>query len=197
LAFGTELSGIPAQIPYLTAAPEKAAHWKGRLAPDRGLRVGLIWAGEPRRNEPKIHTIDKMRSLHFDQFRPLLAVPGVHFYSLQVGGETAAQLDADAPVADYTAEFSDFHDTAAFMENLDLVISADTSSAHLAGALGVRVWLLNRYNTCWRWLLGRDDSPWYPTMRLFRQHTPGDWESVVAEVARALAQEARARGKAD
>ncbi len=116
--------------------------------------------------------------------RPLLEKPGFSFVSLQKGAP-AAQI-GDLALFDAMDEVEDFADTAALCANLDLVISVDTSVAHLAGALGTPVWILSRHDGCWRWLLDRDDSPWYPTARLFRQTTPGDWDEVVARVAEAL-----------
>jgi ADP-heptose:LPS heptosyltransferase len=114
---------------------------------------------------------------------------GVTFYSLQKGQPAEAELPAliqagwnGPPIIDLTAELQDFSDTAALIEHLDLVISVDTSTAHLAGAMGKPVWVLNRFDTCWRWMLERDDSPWYPTLKLYRQTTPGDWDSVVERV---------------
>ena len=119
---------------------------------------------------------DRRRSIDFSLFAPLLAAPGISFVSLQVGASPAAPMFDAAPWLD------DFSDTAALIEVLDLVISVDTAVAHLAGALGRPAWLLNRADTDWRWLLDRQDSPWYPTMRQFRQPSPGDWASVVAAV---------------
>lgn len=189
-AFGTRLDTIPSGIPYLCAKPERLVHWREKFGTEKGLRVGLVWAGDPRKHAPNSSLIDGMRSMHFDQLRPLLNLPGVIFYSVQVGADAAAQL-TDAPqVIDFTGELSDFQETAALAANLDLAICVDTSSAHLIGAIGKPVWLLNRFNTCWRWMLERNDSPWYPSMRIFRQPRLGDWESVVAEVKLALEIEA-------
>jgi hypothetical protein len=151
------------------------------------LRVGLVWAGKP-----DLQEVDRKRSLRFEQVAPILGLEGVSFVSLQKGEAAEKQL-AESPFAssvrDWTAEFGDFADTAALIENLDLVIGVDTSVIHLAGALGKPVWLLNRFNTCWRWLLDRDDSPWYPTLRQFRQTQPGDWAGVFARVRVALAED--------
>ena len=180
LAFDTGLATIPAAIPYLQAAPARIEHWSRKFGSDVNLRVGLVWAGDSTLQG------DNMRSLHFDHLRSLLEVPGVTFYSMQVGKAAAAQLAVAPQVVDFTEELFDFQETAALAANLDLVISVDTSSAHLVGAIGKPVWLLNRFNTCWRWLLERSDSPWYPTMRIFRQSRLGDWDSVVAEVKLAL-----------
>jgi hypothetical protein len=189
-AFGTELDTVPASIPYLHADPADAAVWRERLAPYGGLRVGLVWAGKP-----DLQEVDRKRSLHFDQLAPILDLDGVTLVSLQKG-PAAAQIAPSrhgAAVLDWTADLSDFADTAGLVANLDLVIGVDTSTTHLAGALGKPVWLLNRFNTCWRWLLDRDDSPWYPTLRQFRQKQPGDWAGVLAEVRAALKQETAGR----
>ena len=182
--FGTTLETIPGPAPYLHAHPGVAARWRDRLASLPGLRVGLVWAGNPQ------HVYDHLRSVPLGQLARVLSVPGVSFVSLQKGA-TAAQmraLPAGVRLHDWTAELADLADTAALTESLDLVIGVDTSVVHLAGALGKPVWLLNRFDTDWRWLLGRDDSPWYPTLRQFRQRQPGDWKGVVTRVAEALAE---------
>jgi Flp pilus assembly protein TadD len=185
--FGTTLDTIPAEIPYLTAEPVLAADWRQRLAGLDGLRVGLVWAGA-RRPDPNLAAIDRRRSITLDMMAPLGDASGVSFISLQKG-EPAAQA-ANPPrgmsLHDFTADLHDFADTAALIDGLDLVISVDTSVLHLAGALGKPVWLLNRFDTCWRWLLGRDDSPWYPQLRQFRQTRPSDWSSVILQVRDAL-----------
>jgi hypothetical protein len=171
---GTRVDTIPADVPYLSADPAETAHWRARLAGLPGLRVGLVWAGSP------AYRSDARRSIAPERLRVLADVPGVSFVSLQLGGRPAF------PMQDWTGEIRDFCDTAALIAGLDLVISVDTAVAHLAGALGRPVWLLNRFDPCWRWLLGRDDSPWYPTMRQFRQTAPGDWAGVLAAVRDAL-----------
>ena len=186
-AFRTTLATIPGD-PYLVADPGEAASWRGRLAGLPGLKIGLVWAGEPRTGAPELAAIDARRSMALATLAPLAEVSAVSFVSLQKG-KPAAQA-ADPPtgmtLTDFTADLHDFADTAALIENLDLVISVDTSVAHLAGAMGKPVWLLNRFDTCWRWLLDRDDSPWYPSLRQFRQPTPGDWPSVIEGVRDAL-----------
>jgi tetratricopeptide (TPR) repeat protein len=173
---GTTIDTIPAEVPYLTASPEKLRHWKERLRAPEGVRIGLVWAG---RKEP-----DPNRSALLEQFAPLARVSGITWYSLQLGEETS-QL-ATAPrgldIADLGPLLADFEETAAAMQQLDLVISIDTASAHLAGALGRPVWVLLPFAPDWRWMLDRDDSPWYPTMRLFRQQLRGDWSHPVAQV---------------
>jgi Flp pilus assembly protein TadD len=185
---GATLATIPAAMPYLSAAPEAAAAWRERLAGLPGLKVGLVWAGESRTGVGRPSAIDARRSMALSALAQLAELARVSFVSLQKG-KPAAQA-ADPPpgmsLTDFTADLSDFADTAALIDNLDLVISVDTSVAHLAGGMGKPVWLLNRYDTCWRWLLERDDSPWYPTLRQFRQPSPGDWQTVVAAVRDAL-----------
>ena len=186
-AFGTTLGAIPAATPYLAADPVLAAGWRARLAGLEGLKVGLVWAGG-RRDTPELAAVDARRSICLATLAPLGDLSGVDFVSLQKGGPAAqtAQPPQGMVVHDFTADLGDFADTAALIDGLDLVISVDTSVAHLAGALGKPVWLLNRFDTCWRWLLGRDDSPWYPTLRQFRQAAPGDWDPVIGAVRDAL-----------
>jgi len=185
---GTRLDTIPADIPYLAADPAAIEAWRERLSALAGLKIGLVWAGNPRPNDPGVRLVDSRRSMALKRLSPLLGLPGISFVSLQMG-EAAAQI-ADLPPElrpfDAMGDVQDFADTAALCANLDLVISVDTSVVHLAGALGRPVWILSRHNGCWRWLLDRDDSPWYPTARLFRQRVPGDWEEVVARVVEAL-----------
>ena len=189
--FNTDAATIPRNVPYLSAAPERIAHWRARLGPPALPRVGLVWSGDPRKHQILANHADAMRSMRFAALGPLLDVPGVEFHSLQVGEAAVAQIADDPRIADHAGELFDFQETAALVEQLDLVISVDTSMVHLAGALGKPVWMFNRYNTCWRWMLDRTDSPWYPAMRIFRQQTFGDWQPVVAEVAHALAEFAR------
>ena len=185
---GVTLQTIPAATPYLAADPAAAAAWAARLAALPGRKIGLVWAGAARRHSPTASAIDARRSLRLAQLAPLAAATGVQFVSLQVG-EPAAEAMRPPPglrLVDWTAELRDFADTAALVAALDLVISVDTSVAHLAGALGRPVWILSRFDGCWRWLQDRDDSPWYPTARLFRQPAPGAWEPVIASVAEVL-----------
>ena len=188
LAFGTALETIPAAVPYLRADPAQAALWRDRLSAVTGTRIGLVWAGAARMGEAEALAIDQRRSMPLAALAPLAGVAGCSFVSLQLGPASgrAASPPAGMRLHDLTADLNDFADTAALIENLDLVISVDTAVAHLAGAMGKPVWLLNRFDTCWRWLLDRDDSPWYPTLRQFRQTRPGDWDSVVHRVTEAL-----------
>ncbi len=191
LACGTDsLAKIPAHIPYLFAPSQAIASKALPSAISGVLRVGLVWAGGPRPHQPELQSIDAARSLRLEQFVPMLALgqtSRVQFFSLQLG-EPASQLHArqGLPLIDLTPDGTDWADTAALVANLDLVISCDTAIAHLAAAMGKPTWILARFNGCWRWLAGRDDSPWYPSVRLFRQSVRGDWASVVDEVATAL-----------
>jgi tetratricopeptide (TPR) repeat protein len=184
---------LSAAIPYLSALPGAAASWRRRRATVPGLWVGLVWAGAPRPSQPLANQIDRRRSLALAQLAPLAGLLGVVLVSLQKG-EAARQL-ADPPpglsIIDWTDELHDLADTAALIQALDLVVSVDTSVAHLAGALGKPVWLLNRFDSCWRWLTEREDSPWYPSLRQLRQKRPGDWAEVIARLRAALEDQAR------
>lgn len=182
------LENVPADVPYLAPPANLAAAWKERLAGDAGFRVGIAWSGNPQ------HIDDANRSCPLDRFAPLLAVPGATFYSLQKGG-AAALLAAglDGKVRDHSDEWTDFADTAAFMQSLDLVIAVDTAAVHLAGAMGLPAWALLPFAPDWRWLLDRKDSPWYPTLRLVRPPQPRDWPSVIGQAASMLSEEIRSR----
>jgi len=175
--FGTTLQSIPATVPYLHANPDEIASWRARVNTLDGRAVGLCWAGGAR------YQHDLRRSLPAEVLMPLADVPRVRWVSLQ----KAASQEPNLPLVDWTAELDDFADTAALITMLDLVITVDTAVAHLAGALGRPVWLLNRFGGDWRWLLDRDDSPWYPTLRQFRQPALHDWASVIARVRCELA----------
>lgn len=186
LAVGTRLDTIPAEVPYLAVDPGQAEAWRRRLGNGGNLKVGLAWAGAPRLDDPNSRFIDRRRSVALAALAPLTVVPGVRFVSLQKGDASAQAADAPFPLTDHTQDLTDFDDTAALIAALDLVIAVDTAVAHLAGALGKPVWILSRFDGCWRWLVDRDDSPWYPTARLFRQRQPGDWVPVVEAVVSAL-----------
>jgi tetratricopeptide (TPR) repeat protein len=185
LALASTLPGIPAGAPYLRADEAQVADWRARLGVrvGQGLRVGVAWAGNPRAHSPNLATFDRRRSIPPEHLTPLFDLRNAAFYSLQ---KTAPFAPAGFPLHDFMDEMADFADTAALIANLDLVISVDTAVAHLAAALGKPVWLLNRFDTCWRWLLGRRDSAWYPTMRIYRQSHPGAWDAVLTEVVRDL-----------
>jgi tetratricopeptide (TPR) repeat protein len=179
--FATTLDTVPARIPYLRAPPRCAEGWQREFADIGGMRVGIAWAGNPD------HENDHNRSIPFGHLLPLFAGCQARFYSLQVGERSAdLRAAADLGVADLSERLTDFGETAGAIEALDLVITVDTAVAHLAGALGKPVWLLLPSVPDWRWLLVREDSPWYPDMRLFRQVRRGDWAEVVARVAHEL-----------
>lgn len=181
LAFNTTLETIPAYAAYLHADAAQTAMWRERLAAmvPTGLRVGVVWAGNPRPHSPDAAAVDKRRSIRVERMAPIFNVPGVHFFSLQ---KTGAAAPPAFNLIDVMDQMDDFADTAALIMNLDLVISVDTAVAHLAAALGKPVWILDRFDPCWRWLTGRQDSPWYPSVRLYRQPRPGDWDAVVGAV---------------
>ncbi|EJL92765.1 TPR repeat-containing protein [Herbaspirillum sp. CF444] len=187
---------------YLQQDPAKSASWKVRLGEKRKPRVGLVWSGSnPRVNSPATKRLDAARSIPFSALSPLLQNDQIEFFAVQpqnstltslsfnLGGQSSGLNIGGPRLVDYTRDLRDFSDTAALIDNLDLVISVDTAVAHLAGSLGKPVWLLNRYNTDWRWLLGRNDSPWYPSMRIFRQDQPGDWNKVIEDVRTELQQQ--------
>jgi tetratricopeptide (TPR) repeat protein len=177
--FRTDLDTIPSAVPYLRVEMQRLCAWSRLMAelPDRGKKIGLVWQGN--RNHPNDHN----RSLPPEALQPLLALEGFHFLGLQKGWDRQRQ---PAGLFDLSPLLSDFSETAAAIQCLDLVISVDTAVAHLAGALGKPVWILLPFAPDWRWLLNRDDSPWYPTMRLFRQPLAGDWTSVISQVTQAL-----------
>jgi tetratricopeptide (TPR) repeat protein len=181
---GTELTTIPADVPYLFADEAKAEQWRQRLHAVAGSRpkVGLVWAGSPTFGN------DRYRSMPLAALAPLCDLTGVAWFNLQKGAAQTqlAHLPETLRPHDLTADLNDFADTAALIDGLDLVISVDTSVAHLAGALGKPVWVLLPANSDWRWLENRSDSPWYPSARLFRQTTLGDWAPVIAQVRDAL-----------
>jgi tetratricopeptide (TPR) repeat protein len=185
---GTTMDTIPAQVPYLTADAALRAAWRERLAALPGRKIGFAWAGNPK------HKKDALRSVGAEQFAPLLEVPGASWVSLQVGAK-AKQLTSlpAARVFDAAPQLQDFADTAALIAELDLVISVDTAIVHLAGALAKPVWVLTPFCPDWRWLLARSDSPWYPTLRLFRQSAPEDWPPVFAALVEALRAEVAQR----
>ena len=181
LILGTRGDNIPADVPYLVGDPVLVEHWRRQLAPLRGFKVGIAWQGNTR------HPWDRHRSAALAHFEPLARVSGVQLISLQKGAASPAGGFEVVSFGNLLDEKSGpFMDTAAMMVNLDLVVAVDTSIGHLAGALGVPTWLALNYSADWRWLLDRSDTPWYPTMRLFRQQQPGDWPGVFREMANAL-----------
>ena len=177
MLFGTRPDSIPSPGGYLTAPAARSAAWAKLLPP--GRKIGLVWGGNP--DQPE----DKRRSMSFQTLLPLLDVPGVTFVSLQVG-KRRSELAGHKSVIDVADWLTDFAETAAVIDNLDLVITVCTSVAHLAGALGAPTWVMLSRAPDWRWMLGREDSPWYASARLFRQERAGDWDPVIAQVAAAL-----------
>ena len=184
LAFDTTLETIPAQIPYFFPDQGRIDQWRARLGSREGkLRVGLAWAGNPK------FAGDKERTCSIDKLSDLVESPDCVFYSLQKGNaaETADRLEITGQkLADYTSELNNFHDTAALIQALDLVITVDTVVAHLAGALAKPVWVMLPFSADWRWMTDGETTPWYPTMRLFRQSSPGEWHEVVQNLKRTL-----------
>jgi hypothetical protein len=179
---------IPAPIPYLKADPSRIAAWRERFAmtlPAGVRRIGLAWTGRP------THPNDKRRSIPLSRLLPLADIGPAAFVSLQKPMPPAdmEHVAKFAHMTDLSQDLTNFGETAAVIENLDLIVTVDTSMGHLSGALGKPVWIMIPKAADWRWLLGRSDSPWYPSARLFRQDKPGAWDPILAEVRTALAEE--------
>ncbi|HKF70327.1 MAG TPA: tetratricopeptide repeat protein [Stellaceae bacterium] len=184
--FGTELETIPGSTPYLKADPQRVARWSERIRAavgDSALKVGIAWAGRPS------HPNDRARTLRWSQLQPVRGIPGVALVALQkeIPAADRAEFPGGLGALDLSAELNDFGDTAAVIENLDLIVTVDSSVAHLAGALAKPTWVLLPWVPDWRWLMDREDTRWYPTLRLFRQPARGDWASTIARIARELA----------
>ncbi|MBU6499131.1 MAG: tetratricopeptide repeat protein [Rhodospirillales bacterium] len=182
---GTRLDSIPAKIPYLFADPPRSALWRERLdalVPAGLRRIGIAWAGRP------THNNDINRTITLDTLAPLAEVPGIALVSLQKGPATAqiAAYKGAAPLIDLDRQIADFDDTMAVIENIDLVVCVDTSVGHFAGAMGRPAWVMVPQAPDWRWLLGREDSPWYPSLRLLRHRAPRRWDLLVPDVAAEL-----------
>jgi hypothetical protein len=182
---GTRVENVPAPIPYLRANPARVSAWAerlGRLVPAGYKRVGVVWAGRP------THNNDRNRSASLAAFAPLAAVPGIALVALQKGPAVAQSGNyfGRAPLVNIGAEIRDYDDTMAILANLDLLVTVDTSVAHLAGAMGRNVWIMLPRAPDWRWLRDREDTPWYPTLRLFRQDATRDWRVVTAAIAARL-----------
>ena len=182
-ALGTTVATIPCEVPYLRADPALTDQWRKELAGIDGFKIGIVWQGS------RGFGLDRWRSVPLAQFAPLAALPGVRLISLQKGFGSEQVAAVDFPVLDLSDRLDEaagpFMDTAAVIRNLDLVVTVDSAVAHLAGALGAPVWVALQFSPYWRWLLQRDDSPWYPTMRLFRQTTLGRWSDVFQRIAHA------------
>ena len=183
--FGTRLHSVPAEVPYLATDEERVTEWRDELTGTAGdkFRIGIVWQGNPK------HRWDRHRSFSLEYFQPLAGMPSVQLYSLQKGvpAEDLAHFSRRHGLIDLSARLEDFTDTAAAMRNLDLVITCDSAPAHLAGALGVPVWIALSSMSDWRWLSQREDSPWYPTLRLFRQKRQGDWDDVFGRITAEMA----------
>lgn len=186
LVFHTDMDSIPSPGTYLFATNSDINYWKTKLADVSEYRVGLVWSGQTRQHSSDFGFTSMQRSMPAACFLPLMERSGVRYFNLQKG---EPQAPDSLDMLNYMDACHDFADTAALIMNLDLIITVDTAVAHLAGALGKPVWVLNRFSGCWRWLRGRTDSPWYPTLRLFTQTAPGDWAGVMARVSRALSEE--------
>lgn len=188
---GTTSESVPQQIPYLSANPELVEKWKERLGSE-GFKIGICWRGNPQ------HRGDRLRSIPLSQFEGLAKLPGVRLFSLQKdeGRDEIAALAERVPLTDLGPELNDFEDTAAIMRNLDLVISCDSSPVHLAGALGVPVWVAVPFAPDWRWLRDHEQTPWYPTMRLFRQPKPNEWDDVFSRLTDAVRRQLEAKSGA-
>jgi hypothetical protein len=180
---GTTTGTIPASVPYLEPDADAVSRWQAEVAPDPSFKVGIVWRGN------SANLIDRRRSIPLAHFAPLARLPGVRLYSLQKGParEELSRVASDWPVTDLADRLVDFHDSACAMRNLDLVITCDSSPAHLAGGLGVPVTVALAYVPDWRWLLRGDTSAWYPTMQLFRQSQPGDWGDVFRRISEEVA----------
>jgi len=181
LAFGTTLESIPSDVPYLSAKADQVENWRNQLGPRTRLRIGLVWAG--RRYEP----VNRTRDMGLEVLDPLTRLD-VEIMSLQkeIPDQDRRVLESMPKITCLGEKLSDFADTAALIENLDMVIAVDSAVVHLAGAQGKPVWIMLRRSGEWRWLLERSDSPWYPTARIFRQKNPGDWAGVVSDVIQQL-----------
>lgn len=184
---GTTLSTIPHKTPYLFVSEDAARKAEPHFSETPQMKVGLVWAGSPRKTQIHAHLIDQRRSVSLKTLEPLLSLAHVQFYSLQLEkSESDLTFASQNNIKDVMDNVTDFMDTAALVEKLDLLIAVDTSVVHVAGALGKPVWVLSRFDGCWRWLNNREDSPWYPSARVFGQRKPGDWQEVVERVKNEL-----------
>lgn len=183
----TQIDTIPQEFPYLWTDKDKSAYWKDKLKDDKKFKVGLVWSGGFRLDQPDLWAVNNRRNIPLDKLSSLQH-PNVSFYSLQKGEFAENELKESKVwnMIDYTSELKDFSDTAALIENLDLIISVDTSTAHVAGAINKPLWLLNRYDTCWRWLLDKDKTNWYHSFKIYRQNKFNDWTNVINDIQRDL-----------
>ena len=190
LAFKTRLETIPFAKPYLKANQNKTNYWQKRIGNLTNLKVGLVWNGGFRANQSELWTVNERRNISLRILANKLSAINVNFYSLQKGEPADSEIRGQENLYwpnnnffNFTNEIIDFSDTAALIENMDLIIAVDTSTAHLAAALGKPTWILNRFDSCWRWMLDRDDSPWYESVKLYRQGEDRQWDAVLERVA--------------
>ncbi len=188
----TTLETIPNEHPYLYADETLTTHWKNQLTEDKNFKIGICWQGNDKYATPLLRATVAQKSVHPQEFAPLSKIPGISLYSLQktTGTDQLNTIEDTIKIITFDGDFDQsngrFMDTASVMKNLDLIITVDTSICHLAAGLGVATWVLLPNPADWRWMMDRTDTPWYPTMRLFKQHTPGDWETMIQEVAQEL-----------
>ena len=187
LLFKTNLQTIPREIPYLKSEPLKKLTFANKIQKDNKIKVGVVWSGGFREDCPWLWLANKRRNVELERIARLQDVPNIDFYSLQKGSPAESELTIKKDllwpnINLLNNQLEDFSDTAALIDVLDLVISVDTSVVHLAGALGKPVWIINRYDSCWRWLRGQKESPWYPSARIYHQIKPGEWEDVINQV---------------
>jgi tetratricopeptide (TPR) repeat protein len=188
LAFKTSIKNIPVQKKYLHADTEKIIEWEKKLGSKKRFRIGVVWQGGTRKNDPRSWSVNNRKNININLLKELF-IQDIDIFSLQKGAGAEKELEifkrenAHLTIQDYTDMLLDFSDTAALIENLDLVITVDTAVAHLSAALGKETWILNRFDACWRWFSDhRTSSPWYPSVRIFTQKEPGKWEGVMSEV---------------
>ena len=182
--------GVDAEIPYLHADEKLTAEWKQKLAKDKNFKIGICWQGNDNYATPLLRATVAQKSVHPKEFAPICQLPGVSLYSLQktTGTDQLKELPNGMHIITFDGDFDQsngrFMDTAAVIKNLDLVITVDTSISHLSSGLGTPTWIMLPNPSDWRWMMDRNDSPWYPNVtRLFKQPTPGDWQSMIKEVA--------------
>jgi hypothetical protein len=180
LALRTTLHSLPREVSYLTPPPGRIARWRRRLEQISDKKIGLAWSTNA------ASPTARRRSCRLSEFAPLTSIPNTRLVSLQKGPAASETEASPFSITDWTSDLYDFADTAALIANLDLVITVDTAVAHVAGAIGKPFWVMVPFAPDWRWLLKRDDSPWYPTARVFRQPSAGNWKDVIHQVAGAL-----------
>jgi hypothetical protein len=192
LAFKTNIKNIPAPTKYLYANPKKIIAWGKKLKPQKRFRVGVVWQGGHRKNDTKTWSVNKKRNININLLKEMFD-QDIEIFSLQKGADAIQELEifkkenTHITIHDHTDTLLDFSDTAALIENLDLVITVDTAVAHLSASLGKETWILNRFDTCWRWFSDhRTSSPWYPSVKIFTQKEPGEWEGILSDLVQEL-----------